>query len=97
MIFLRNRLASYEIYVAGHYLERGAYVGAINRAKYAIENYDGSPQIRQALEIMAESYRRLGMADLAADTEKVMSENYASLNEPQVEPEEPKKHWWKFW
>lgn len=97
MIFLRNRLASYEVYVAGHYLERGAYVGAINRAKYAVENYDGSPQIRQALEIMAESYRRLGMTDLAADTEKVMSENYAALNEAQVEPEQQKKHWWKFW
>lgn len=97
MIFLRNRLASYEVYVAGHYLERGAYVGAINRSKYAIENYDGSPQIRQALEIMAESYRRLGMTDLAADTEKVMTENYAQLNESQVEAEQQKKHWWKFW
>ena len=97
MIFLRNRLASYEVYVAGHYLERGAYVGAINRAKYAIENYDGSPHIRQALQIMAESYRRLGMTDLAADTEKVMSENYASLNQPTVEPDEEKDRWWKFW
>jgi outer membrane protein assembly factor BamD len=73
-------------------------VGAINRAKYAIENYDGSPQIRQALLIMAESYRRLGMTDLAADTEKVLTENYASLNQPQqVEPEQKKDHWWKFW
>jgi outer membrane protein assembly factor BamD len=96
MIFLRNRLASYEVYVASHYLERGAYVGAINRAKYAVENYDGSPQIRQALLIMAESYRRLGMTDLAADTEKVLGENYASLNAP-VEPEQRKDHWWKFW
>ena len=45
MIFLRNRLASYEVYVAEYYLKRGAWVGAINRAKYAIENYDGAPQI----------------------------------------------------
>ncbi len=98
MIFLRNRLASYEVYVAGHYLERGAYVGAINRAKYTIENYDGSPQIGEALAIMAESYRRLGMTDLAADTEKVRAENYASLNQSQqVEPEGKKDHWWKFW
>ena len=78
MIFLRNRLASYEVYVAEYYLKRGAYVGAINRAKYAIENYDGAPQIKRALEIMAESYRKLGMADLAADTEKVLKENYAN-------------------
>jgi outer membrane protein assembly factor BamD len=101
MIFLRNRLASYEVYVAGHYLERGAYVGAINRAKYAIENYDGSPQIQQALQIMAESYRRLGMADLAADTDKVLQENYASLNQPAVQPdqnqEQKRDRWWKFW
>jgi outer membrane protein assembly factor BamD len=97
MIFLRNRLASYEVYVASHYLERGAYVGAMNRAKYAVENYDGSPHIRQALLIMAESYRRLGMVDLAADTEKVLSANYASLNADQVEPEQTKDHWWKFW
>ena len=67
MIFLRNRLANYEVHVAQYYLKRGAYVGAINRAKYAIENYDGAPQIRTALQIMAESYRKLGLTDLAAD------------------------------
>ena len=33
MIFLRNRLASYEVYVADYYLKRGAYVGAINRCE----------------------------------------------------------------
>jgi outer membrane protein assembly factor BamD (BamD/ComL family) len=46
---------------------------------------------------MAESYRRLGMTDLAADTEKVMSENYAAVNADLVEPEQKKDHWWKFW
>ena len=67
MIFLRNRLANYEVHVAQYYLKRGAYVGAINRAKYAIQTYDGAPQIRTALQIMAESYRKLGLTDLAAD------------------------------
>lgn len=93
MIFLRNRLASYEVYVADYYLRRGAYVGAINRAKYAIENFDGAPQVRQALAIMAESYRRLGMTDLAADSERVLKENFADAN-VQEALDEP---WWKFW
>jgi outer membrane protein assembly factor BamD len=93
MIFLRNRLASYEVYVAGYYLKRGAYVGAINRAKYAIENYDGAPQLKRALEIMAESYRRLDMPDLAADSEKVIRENYANVDTFTEE----QKSWWKFW
>jgi outer membrane protein assembly factor BamD len=93
MIFLRNRLASYEVYVAEYYLKRGAWVGAINRCKYAIENYDGAPQIKRALEIMAESYRRLGMPDLAADTEKVLKENTS----PDQVAQEGKKSWWKIW
>jgi outer membrane protein assembly factor BamD len=95
MIFLRNRLASYEVYVADYYLKRGAWVGAINRSKYAIENYDGAPQIKRALQIMAQSYRRLGMADLAADTEKVLKENYT--NPDQVAAQEGKKSWWRIW
>jgi outer membrane protein assembly factor BamD len=96
MVFLRNRLANYEVYVADYYLSRGAYVGAINRAKYAIENYDGAPQIKRALEIMAEAYRRLGMEDLAADSERVLRENFANVDAVGQEAEEGKP-WWKFW
>jgi outer membrane protein assembly factor BamD len=94
MVFLRNRLAAYEIYVAEYYLKRGAWVGAINRCKYTIENYDGAPQIKRALAIMAESYRRLGMEDLAADTEKVLKEN---TSPDQVAQDDKKKSWWKIW
>ena len=97
MIFLRNRLASYEVHVADYYLQRGAYIGAINRAKYAIENYDGAPQIRQALLIMADSYRQLGMTDLAASTEKVLNENYPNVEDNQQQAAVEKKRWWKFW
>jgi outer membrane protein assembly factor BamD len=94
MVFLRNRLANYEVHVAEYYLKRGAYVGAINRSKYAIENYDGAPQVRRALEIMAESYRRLGMTDLAETSERVLAENYSS---PDQTREAKKDSWWKFW
>ncbi|HEV8330383.1 MAG TPA: hypothetical protein VGQ22_03085, partial [Steroidobacteraceae bacterium] len=62
-------------------------------SKYAIENYDGAPQIKRALEIMARSYRKLGMNDLAADSEKVLKENYANVDKAGEE----KKHWWKIW
>lgn len=93
MIFLRNRLASYEVHVAEYYLKRGAWVGAINRSKYTIESYDGAPQVRRALEIMAESYRKLGMPDLAADSEKVLAQNYSNPDDAG----EKKDSWWKFW
>jgi len=93
MIFLRNRLANYEVYVADYYLKRGAFVGAINRAKYSIENYDGAPQNRRALEIMAASYRSLGMTDLAANSERVLKENYTG---PDMSVRK-NSAWWKFW
>lgn len=91
MIFLRDRLANYEIAVAQFYLERGAYVGAINRCKYVLENYDGAPAMRNALAIMTQSYQLLGMPDLSANANKVLAENFPN---PVVEH---KRSWWKFW
>ena len=76
MIFLRNRLANYEVYVAHYYFNRGAYVAALNRSKYAIENYDGAPAIKEALEISRNAYTQLGLADLAAKTSKVLVANF---------------------
>ena len=76
MIFLRNRLGGYEVYVARYYFRRGAYVAALNRAKYALENYDGSPSIKEALEITRDSYAKLGMNDLAANSAKVLVQNF---------------------
>lgn len=93
MIFLRNRLADYEVHVAGYYYRRGAYVGAINRAKYAIINYDGAPAVREALGIIENSYKQLGMPQLAADTRAVLQENFTT---DEIK-EATKDSWWKFW
>lgn len=94
MIFLRNRLAAYEVYVADYYLKRGAYVGAINRAKYTVENYDGAPQIKRALQIMESSYTALGMTELAANSDRVLKENFVGAD---TDATAEKKGWWKFW
>jgi outer membrane protein assembly factor BamD len=75
MIYLRNRLADYEIAVARFYLKRGAYVGSANRAKGVIEGYDGAPAVDDALRILAASYRNLGIDDLAEATDKVRAAN----------------------
>ncbi len=78
MVFLRNRLAAYENHVASYYMERGAYVAAANRAKYALEHYPGAPQLKASLQIMVAAYNRLGMKDLAADAQRVYSENFGA-------------------
>jgi outer membrane protein assembly factor BamD len=76
MVFLRNRLAAYENHVARYYIERGAYIAAISRAKYAIERYPGAPELEESLLLMATAYNELGMNDLAADARRVLSESF---------------------
>jgi outer membrane protein assembly factor BamD len=93
MIYLRNRLAGYELRVAQYYMRRGAYVGAMNRAKYAVENYDGSPAIEPCMVILIDAYRALKMDDLAASAEKVYKENFPA----DLKKIEKKKHWWSLY
>jgi outer membrane protein assembly factor BamD len=76
MLFIKDRLAQYENHVADYYLRRGAYVAALNRAKAALEQYNGAAGNMQSLQIMAEAYDKLGMADLAADTRRVIRTNF---------------------
>jgi len=76
MVFLKNRLAAYENHVADYYLRRGAYVAALNRAKNALEEYNGADSNARSLELMAKAYDELGMADLAADARRVLALNF---------------------
>ena len=91
MIFLRNRLADFELYVARYYMRRGAYVGALNRAKFCIENYDGAPAVQGSMKILVDAYRRLGMLDLAANAERVYADNYPG----NIKDIREKKAWWQ--
>ncbi len=94
-IFLRNKLADYELAVAKYYMKREAYVAAVNRARAVIENYDGSPAAIEALGIMAAGYSKLGIPELAAMAESVRKENA-----PSIDPNEglvKDRPWWKFW
>jgi outer membrane protein assembly factor BamD len=95
VIYLRNRLADYELAVARYYMKRGAYVGAVNRALGVIATYDGSPAAIEALGIMSAGYRELGIDDLAtvADTIRQKNAPLADPNEGKV----PNKRWWRFW
>ncbi|MEZ5533969.1 MAG: outer membrane protein assembly factor BamD [Steroidobacteraceae bacterium] len=93
MLYLRNRLADYELYVARYYVKRGAWVAAAQRAKQTIEQYDGSPAVREALEIMIESYDRLGLKPLAEQARAVYALNFPAETRRVAE----KKRWWKFW
>jgi outer membrane protein assembly factor BamD len=93
MIFLRNRLADFELHVALYYMRRGAYVGAINRAKYCVENYDGAPAVKGSMKVLVDAYRDLHMTDLASDAERVYADNYPGDTKDILGK---KHHWWAF-
>jgi outer membrane protein assembly factor BamD len=76
MIAIKNRLADYENHVADYYLRRGAYVAALNRAQRSLERFNGATGNELSLQIMAQAYDELGMIDLAADTRRVLAENF---------------------
>ncbi len=76
MVFLKNTLARHEIHVANYYMERGAYVAAVNRARYVVENYQTTPAVPDALAVMAKGYKVMNMDDLSEDTLRVLRLNY---------------------
>jgi outer membrane protein assembly factor BamD len=83
MVFLRNRLARFENYVAQYYINRGAYVAAINRSKYALEHYPGAPELEKTMQIMITAYEKLGMQDLATDAQRVYAATWGGQTPTQ--------------
>jgi len=76
MTYLRNNLARHEVLVADFYLRRGAPLAAANRGKYVLENYERTPAVPDALEIMVRAYRQMEMADLADAAYRVLEKNH---------------------
>ncbi|MEZ5571992.1 MAG: outer membrane protein assembly factor BamD [Halioglobus sp.] len=76
MVSLRNQLARHEIMVANYYIRRGAYLAAVNRGRYVVENFQKTPSVADGLAIMAQGYIFLGMNDLAQESITVLASNY---------------------
>ncbi|WP_426414829.1 outer membrane protein assembly factor BamD [Aestuariirhabdus sp. LZHN29] len=76
MIFLRNQLSFYEIHVADYYLKRRAYVAAVNRGQYVLENMQRTPAVPAAMAVMIEGYRKLEMHEEAERTLEIMRLNF---------------------
>lgn len=90
MVFLRNVMAEHEIMIGEYYYRRGAYIAAINRARYIVENFPGAPANVEALELLERSFARLELTELAEDTRAVLEYNYADLTD-----QEPDRSGWR--
>jgi len=76
MTLLRDNLARYEVFVAQYYMKRNAHLAAVNRAKYVLQHYPKTKSVPEALAIMVEGYRKLGLKDLERDAMRVLQLNH---------------------
>lgn len=76
MIYLRNMFAQHELNVSKFYFKRKMYVAAIERAGYLVKNYPQAPTVKEALVIMYDSNRALGLNKAADEAMAVYQATY---------------------
>jgi outer membrane protein assembly factor BamD len=98
LTYIVNTLAKHEIGIALFYLQRGAPLAAANRAQDMLKLYSQTPAQEEALGIMAESYKQLGIADLRDSALRVLKQNYPnSRHLAGGIYTAPSKAWYKLW
>lgn len=72
----RDHLAGREMQVGRYYLRRGAYVGAINRFRNVVDNYQTTTHVPEALHRLTEAYLMLGVETEAQRAAAVLGANF---------------------
>src|SRR5215475_1964316 len=98
-----DHLAGKEMAVGRYYLRQGDYIGAINRFRTVVDQYQTTPQIAEALERICEAYYSLGLDREAQTAAAVLGRNYPGsgwykdafniLRGRNLKPEEDKASW----
>ena len=98
-----DHLAGKEMEVGRYYLHQGDYIGAINRFRVVVEQYQKTSQIAEALERLTEAYYALGLDKEAQTAAAILGANYPGspwyqdaytlLKGRDLKPEEDKGSW----
>jgi outer membrane protein assembly factor BamD len=75
-IYIKDRLARYEIDIADWYIRREAYIAAINRSKTVLNNYPDTSSVEKALEIMIEGYAALDLEEPKLNALTILKSNF---------------------
>lgn len=98
-----DHLAGKQMTVGRYYLHQGDYIGAINRFRVVVEQYQKTTQIAEALERLTEAYYALGLTKEAQTAAAVLGHNYPGspwyadaynlLQKQNLKPSEDKGSW----
>jgi outer membrane protein assembly factor BamD len=72
----RDQLAGKEMEVGRFYMNKRDFVGAINRFKVVVTQYQTTRHVEEALERLTESYLALGITDEAQTAAAVLGHNF---------------------
>jgi outer membrane protein assembly factor BamD len=72
----RDHLAGKHMEIGRFYLRRGEYLGAINRFKTVIQDFQTTTHVPEALHRLVEAYMALGVNDEAQATAAVLGHNF---------------------
>ncbi len=89
MVYLRNRVADHELSVVKFYVKRGAFVAAAKRCESIIAEYPGAPATAEALKLLEQSNRQIGLTAEADEAAKLIAANPAVFEAAAAKP--PKK------
>ncbi len=102
-ILARDHLAGKEMKIGRYYLDKKAYVAAINRFKSVITNYQRTSHAPEALMRLSEAYMALGVKSEAQTAAAILGHNfpdtkwyddaYVLLKSGGLEPRENKGSW----
>jgi len=76
MVYLNDRMASYQLGVAQYYMKRHAYMAAANRANKIVLNYQKTSSVADALALQVEAYRLLELNEEANRALALLSHNF---------------------
>ena len=74
--YIKNQIARNELYIAKYYDKRSANIAAVERVKFMLENYGGTPSSEEGLVILVKNYNDLKLYDLAYDSARVLKKNF---------------------
>ncbi|MFT8209892.1 MAG: outer membrane protein assembly factor BamD [Symbiopectobacterium sp.] len=77
LVFLKERLAKYELSVAEYYTKRGAYVAVVNRVEQMMRDFPDTQATKRALPLMENAYRELQLLGQADKVAKIVEANPA--------------------
>src|SRR5580700_3421581 len=100
----RDQLAGKEMDIGRYYLKQRDFVGAINRFKVVVTQYQTTRHVEEALERLSEAYVALGIMDEAQTAAAVLGHNFPDSpwykdaynlvkNNNGQEPSENKQSW----